>query len=170
MIATAITLILSNLPIVFCLAAILIPTLFKGSKPWPQRYLSWILLLAVGLDGVWAGFFHVFFPDLASAQIGWQPSPYEFEVGIGDIALGIVAIAAFWRSLAFQSAIALYAILFYAGVSVGHVVQAIADSDFAPNNFGVLLVLTVARVVVLLWLLWAANSRSLDRVLKPSLA
>ncbi len=152
MIATAIRLLLSNLSIVFCLGALIAGATLARSKPWPQHYLSWVLALAVGADGIWAGFFHVFFPEIASRQIGWQPSPFEFEVGIADMALGIVAILSFWRGFEFKAAIAVYAILFYAGVSVGLFVQSFEHGDFAPDNFGILLILTLARIVALIWL------------------
>lgn len=157
MIADAIKFVLTNLPAFFCLAAVVIPTFVQRDMPWPERYLAWVLLLAVGLDAIWAGLFHVFFPDVASAQIGWQPSPYEFEVGVADIAYGVVAVLAFWRGLAFQTAIGLFAVLYYIGVSIGHFVQAYANADTAPDNFGLLLILTIARVVVLVVLLAAAN-------------
>jgi hypothetical protein len=156
MIAQSIKFVLSNLPILLCLAAALCAALARGDTPWPRRYLSWILLLAVGVDGLWAGVFHVFFPAIASAQIGWQQSPFEFEIGIADIALGLVAVIAFWRSLAFQSAIATYAIIFYGGVVIGHLIQALEHGDYAADNFGILLVLTIGRAAALAALLWAA--------------
>jgi hypothetical protein len=31
---------------------------------------------------VWAGFFHVFFPELAARSIGWAVSPFQFESGV----------------------------------------------------------------------------------------
>jgi hypothetical protein len=102
----------------------------------------------------------MFFPEIASAQIGWQQSPFEFEVGVADIALGAVAVLAFWRSLPFQSAVALYAIIFYGGVSVGHFVQAFQNRDYAANNFGLLLALTIARAITLSILLWVAWKQS----------
>lgn len=160
MIADTIRVILSNLSVVFCAAALVGGAIFGRSKSWPERYLSWVLLLAVGADAIWAGFFHVFFPEVASQQIGWQPSPFEFEVGIADISLGVVAVIAFWRGLEFKTAIAIYAILFYAGVSVGHVIQAFGHDDFAPDNFGLLLILTVARALVLAWLLICCRQSS----------
>lgn len=156
MIAQSIRTLLTNLPVLLCLAALVSPLLARSNKPWAHRYLAWVLLLAVGVDGLWAGIFHVFFPGIASAQIGWQPSPFEFEVGVADIALGAVAVISFWRSLAFQSAIATYAIVFYGGVSIGHFIQAFGHGNFATDNFGMLLVLTIARALVLAALLKAA--------------
>lgn len=158
MIADAIRLVLSNLPLVFCVAAVLAGATLDRSTPWPERYLAWGLLLAVGADGVWAGFFHIFFPGIASQAIGWQPSPFEFEIGVADMALGIVAILSFWRRLEFKEAIALFAILLYAGVAIGHFVQAFRNDDFAPDNFGMLLVLTLARVVAFSWLLYLCRT------------
>lgn len=153
MIAQAIRMILTNLPVILCIAAIAFAALSRSDVHWSHRYLSWILLLAVGFDSIWAGVFHVFFPAIASAQIGWEPSPFEYEVGIADIALGIVAVISFWRSLSFQSAVAAYAILFYVGVSIGHFIQAFGHGDYAVDNFGLLLLLTVARALVLAILL-----------------
>jgi len=63
--------------------------------------------------------------------------------------MGIVAVISFWRSLSFQTAIAIHAILFYAGVSVGHVVQAVTAGNFASDNFGMLLMITVLHVILL---------------------
>jgi hypothetical protein len=160
MIAQAIRMILTNLPVILCIAAIAFAAVSRGNRHWSHRYLSWILLLAVGFDGIWAGVFHVFFPEIASAQIGWQPSPFEFEIGVADIALGIVAVISFWCSLSFQSAVAAYAILFYLGVSIGHFVQAFGHGDYAADNFGMLLALTIARAVVLAILLMTAWNRN----------
>ncbi|MBO9124008.1 MULTISPECIES: DUF6790 family protein [unclassified Rhizobium] len=160
MIADTIRIILAHLPAFLFIAAIICATLIKRDQHWSRRYLSWILLLAVGVDGLWAGIFHVFFPEIASAQIGWQQSPFEFEVGIADTALGAVAVLAFWRSLSFQSAVAVYAVIFYGGVTFGHFVQAFQNKDYAADNFGLLLALTIARAIALSILLWAAWKQS----------
>ncbi|QFY63397.1 hypothetical protein FZ934_24325 (plasmid) [Rhizobium grahamii] len=161
MIAQSIRFILTNLPMLLFAAATACATCSRSPEHWSRRYLSWLLLLAVGVDGIWAGIFHVFFPAIASAQIGWQPSPFEYEIGIADISLGVVAVASFWRSLSFQSAIASYAIIFYAGVTIGHFIQAFAHGDFAADNFGVLLVVTIARAIglaIILKISWSQPS------------
>lgn len=156
MVAESIRFVLTNVPLIMFVAAIAIASVTRSPASASQRYLSWLLLLAVGVDSLWAGIFHVFFPQIASAEIGWAPSPFEFEVGVADIALGIVAIASFWRSLAFKTAIALYAIIFYLGVTIGHFREAIVAGNFAPDNFGLLLLLTIVRFVLIVWLLRAA--------------
>ena len=156
MIADAIKLVVSNVPLIMFVAALLIATVVRRPQPTAERYLAWLLLLSVGLDGIWAGLFHIFFPGVASGEIGWQPSPFEFEIGVADLSLGIVAVISFWRSLSFKSAIAFFAALFYAGVVVGHFQQAFAHGDYSPDNFGIMLVVTILCVVLIGFLLWAA--------------
>lgn len=157
MIADVITFVLSNIPAI-CFVLALVAAFLIPHPRWstPERYLSWMLLLGFGVTGIWGGFFHIFFPSIASAQIGWAPSPFETEMGIADAASGAVAVIAFWRSLAFKSAITLYAILAFAGVAIGHFYQAFAKGDYSPDNFGALLVVTVLQVVLLSWWLWAS--------------
>ena len=137
--------ILSNLHAVLFAAAILIAVL-KGS-PLAGRLLEWLLLLPIGVGYVWAGFFHIFFPETAAQSIGWQVSPFQFEIGVADMSIGVLAILSFWRPLPFKTAVALYIVLFSIGVTIGHVRQALGG-DFASNNFGLLLALTVVEIVL----------------------
>ena len=116
--------------------------------------MNWLLLLSVGVMNLWAGLFHVFAPEMAAKSIGWQDSPFQFEIGVSDIAIGIVAIASFWRSLEFKAAIVGYITLFYIGIAIGHVRQVILTGNMASNNFGLLLVITVATLIMLPILYW----------------
>lgn len=154
MIEQAITFFLMHIPVFCFIGGVIGACVSKGEASPARRWLAWTVL-AIGVDGLWAGFFHVFFPGVASAQIGWQPSPFEFEIGVADMAMGAVAVVAFWRSASFQSAIALYVTLFYLGVVIGHFNQAFVHHDFASDNFGVLLAITIIRVFMLSFLIWA---------------
>ncbi len=49
-----------------------------------------------------------------------------------------------------------YIVLFYIGVAIGHVHQAQIAGNFSPGNFGLLLLMTVAKVLLLSGLLWFA--------------
>jgi hypothetical protein len=152
--ADAIRSVLSNLPPILFVVALVIPTLRRDRRPAARRFLDWQLLLPVGVGSLWAGLFHVFAPQIAAVSIGWAVSPFQFEIGVADIAIGLVAIASFWRSLSFQSAVVAYIVLFFAGVANGHVRQAVEAHDFATNNFGLLLIMTVVTIVLLPLLLW----------------
>jgi hypothetical protein len=137
--------------------AIVIAFLRHGPARLSERLLRWLLLLSVGVASVWAGFFHVAFPEVAARSIGWQVSPFQFEIGVADMAIGIAAIVSFWRSLDFKAAVVWNIVAFNFGVAVGHVREALVAGNFAPNNFGVLLLLTVVQMVALPWLLHAVR-------------
>lgn len=153
--ADAIRLVLTNMPAILFVAALAIATLRRDGPP-ARRYLSWLLLLSVGAEMIWGGFFHVFLPQVAAAQIGWQVSPFQFEIGVADLSIGVVAVLSFWRSLSFKAAVVLYLVLFNIGVAIGHVRDAVVNANFSPDNFGLLLLLTIIKVPLLAWLLWKA--------------
>lgn len=157
--ATLIELVLSNLHAVLFATAVII-ALLKG-RPFAANLLSWLLMLPIGVGYVWAGFFHVYFPEIAAQSIGWQTSPFQFEIGVADLSIGVVAILSFWRSLPFKTATAIYIVLFSIGVAVGHLRQAISG-DFAANNFGLLLVLTVVEIILLPILLRTIHQEARD--------
>jgi hypothetical protein len=148
MIADTIRLILSNIPLILFVLALVIATLRRHPAA-AERYLAWLLLLSVGLGGIWAGVFHIFFPEVAAASIGWQVSPFQFEIGVADMAIGITAVVAFWRGPDFRAAVVWYIALFNLGVAIGHLRQAIEAGDYAANNFGILLAITVIEMVLL---------------------
>ena len=154
MITNAITFFLSNIPGFMFVGAILAALVFNNPTYFPERLMNWLLLLSVGVMNLWAGLFHVFAPGMAAKSIGWQVSPFQFEIGVSDIAIGIVAIASFWRSLEFKAAVVAYITLFYIGIAIGHVRQVILTGNMSSNNFGLLLAITVATLIMLPILYW----------------
>jgi hypothetical protein len=93
--------------------------------------------LPIGVTGLWAAAFHLVFPQIAAADIGWEVSPFQFEVGLADLAIGATACASFWRSLDFKAATVMASSIFLLGDAVGHVKQMIVAGNFAPGNAGV---------------------------------
>ena len=104
MIGETIGFLLRNLPAVLLVAALVLAALRRGYGSTAERFLAWILLLPIGVTGLWAGLTHVFFPTVAAAHIGWQTSPFQFEVGMADLAVGITACLSFWQDLSFKAA------------------------------------------------------------------
>ncbi len=147
--ADTVRFVLSHLPVIMFVAAFVVAALLKSPPSFSMRLLSWMLLLSVGVEELWGGLFHVFAPHTAAASIGWEVSPFQFEIGVADIAIGVTAIESFWRSLQFKAATILYITLFYAGVAIGHVREAVTSGDFAANNFGLLLIITIVKVFLL---------------------
>lgn len=95
MVAHVIRFLLQNLPALLFIVALLAAGAGRRHGPAAKRFLSWILLFPIGVTGLWAGAFHVFFPAAAARLIGWDVSPFQFEVGMADLAIGATAVAAF---------------------------------------------------------------------------
>jgi hypothetical protein len=143
-------------PLLFGLALIA-ATLHRGRGQAAERYLSWLLLLSIGGECLWAGLPLIFIPKLAASYVGWQVSPYQFEIGVADVALGVVAILSFWKSLDFKAAVVIFIAVFFGGLAIGHIRQIITTGDFSPGNGGTLLILTIAEPLLLVALLLAAR-------------
>src|SRR5580700_7539315 len=91
MMAETIAFVLRNLPVFLFVAALVFAWLSRSGPPIAARLLAWILLLPIGVTGISAAVFHVFFPEIAAADIGWETSPFQFEVGMADLAMGAAA-------------------------------------------------------------------------------
>jgi hypothetical protein len=101
-------------------------------------YLLYLLFFYVGLMGVLTAYAHVFRP--VETSIGWSTSPYEYEVGMADLTVGVLGVlcmkfrADFWLATAIANAVWLL------GDAVGHVRQMTVNNNHASNNSGIFLV------------------------------
>ena len=163
--AETIAFVLRNLPVFLFVAALVFAWISRSGAPVAERLLAWILLLPVGVTGLWAAVFHLFFPDVAAADIGWEPSPFQFEVGMADLAIGATACVSFWRSLDFKAAVVIINAIFLLGDAIGHVGQMIAAGNFASGNAGVpFLDDLILPVLTLILLIIVQRSESAPRI------
>lgn len=145
------------------LAAALAKPKWESPNGFAEQALRWILLLSVGAQGVFTFVVHVFFPALSAANIGWDESPFQYEVGIADLTVGVLGIIAFWGNFSFRVAAAIAAIVWYGGDAIGHVRQMIVAQNYAPGNAGpwfwtdVLVPIVLAACVIVVWRRRKAN-------------
>jgi hypothetical protein len=165
MMAETIAFVLRNLPVFLFVAALVFAWLSQSGAPLADRLLNWILLLPIGVSGIWAAFFHLFFPEVAAADIGWAPSPFQLEVGMADLAIGATACLSFWRSLDFKAAAVMASSIFLLGDAVGHVKQMIVAGNFAPGNAGVPFYSDIAfPVFAIILLMIVRRSEAAERI------
>ena len=157
MVANTIALLIRNLPVVLLVLALVLGTLGRPRGEAASRFLGWVLLLPIGVVGLWAGIAHVAFPQVAATHIGWKVSPFQFEVGIADLAIGVTACLAFWRTWEFRAAAVCAASIFLLGDAVGHVRQMITAANFAPGNAGVPFYMDVICPLLAIALLFASR-------------
>jgi hypothetical protein len=165
MLAETIAFVLRNLPVFLFIAALALAAASRSDAPVADRLLAWILLLPIGVTGLWAAAFHLFFPQIAAADIGWEVSPFQFEVGLADLAIGATACVSFWRSLDFKAAAVMVSSIFLLGDAVGHVKQMIVAGNFAPGNAGVPFYSDIAfPVLAIILLMIVRRSEAAERV------
>ena len=113
-------------------------------------YLLYLLFFYVGLMGLLTAYAHVFRPVQTSASIGWATSPYEYEVGMADLTVGVLGVLCmkfrgdFWLATAIANAFWLL------GDAVGHIRQMTVYNNHASNNSGIFLATEIIMPLVIL--------------------
>ena len=163
--AETIAFVLRNLPVFLFVAALALAAASRSGRTIADRLLAWILLLPIGVTGLWAAVFHLFFPQIAAADIGWEVSPFQFEVGLADLAIGATACVSFWRSLDFKAAAIMVSSILLLGDAVGHVKQMIVAGNFASGNAGVPFYSDIVfPVLAIILLIIARRSQAAERM------
>jgi hypothetical protein len=119
--------------------------------------LRYMLVIGVGLEGVFAFYGHAFMSEEISKSIGWAPSPFEYEVAIANLAIGVLGILCLWFGGAFRFATIVATTVWLWGDAIGHIREIVVAHNYAPNNAGPALYsdLVVPAVLIVL----AAASR-----------
>jgi hypothetical protein len=117
-----------------------------------RTYLLYLLFIYVGLMGLFTAYYHVFRPIEASASIGWSTSPYEYEVGMADLTVGVLGVLCLIYRDGFWLATAIADAVWLLGDAVGHIRELVVHNNHAENNAGIFLVFELAMPVLILGL------------------
>jgi len=163
--ASVIRAILSNLELVFIVIAVVV-TILKLRRAQMHRtvmtptYTLWgeLLFYGIGFGFLWAGIFHAFFQQIAASSIGWQPSPFEWELAWAEFGVAIIALLSLGRGYEMRLATTIVFFIFSAGATIQHVNQMLCCHNYAPGNAGTILWINdVALPLVLLYLAFASR-------------
>jgi hypothetical protein len=125
----------------------------RSSKPAiAHTYLLYLLLFYVGLMGLLTAYAHVFRPIETSASIGWSTSPYEYEVGMADLTVGVLGVLCLWLRGNFWLATAIANAVWLLGDAIGHIGQIALANNHARNNSGIFLIAEILTPLVILFL------------------
>jgi hypothetical protein len=117
-----------------------------------ETYLIYFLFIYVGLMGLVTAYAHVFRPVETSASIGWQPSPFEYEVGMANLAVGVLGVLCLWFRGNFWLATAIANAVWLLGDAIGHIREMVLAKNYAPNNSGIFLVTEIVTPLVIFFL------------------
>jgi uncharacterized protein DUF6790 len=147
-------------PIAAIVAAIVSACIAILRAPWPvtreiaiDKLLRYLFFFPLGLQSLWAFVGHAFFPEQSAAAIGWAPSPFQYEVAVANLGLGLASLYAAFMGFEARVAVAIVATCFLVGAGVGHIIDIAEQGNLAPGNAGPILVsdfLTPIAVLVLL--------------------
>lgn len=124
-----------------------------------DRLLRYLFLFPLGVQGLWAFVGHVFFAEQAAASIGWADTPFQYEVGVANLGLGLASIYAAFRGFEARLAVAIAAAGFLIGAGIIHILDIMGKGNLAPGNAGPILVTDFLTPVVILVLLALASGK-----------
>src|SRR5271170_8148349 len=103
----------------------------SGAVAVVGTYLLYLLFIYVGLMGLFTAYYHVFRPVETSASIGWSTSPYEYEVGMADLTVGVLGVLCLKLRGDFWLATAIANTVWLLGDAVGHLQQIMLNNNHA---------------------------------------
>lgn len=96
----------------------------------------WIALLPLGITALYAFIMHAFFPEVAAKTIGWQNSPFQYEVAMANLSIGVIAVYSFFQNQGFRLATVMATTCWLWGDASGHIFQMITQHNFSAGNAG----------------------------------
>ena len=139
MIRNCVTLFFEQFPVcmtIFALILGLLFSFFRKERSISDIFLGKLFFFAVGLTGIWGFVMHAFFPEMAAKFIGWATSPFQFEVAVANLGMGVAGIFGSRATKPYRIATAIFTTCFLWGAAYGHVIQMADMHNFAPGNAG----------------------------------
>jgi hypothetical protein len=121
--------------------------------------LLYLLVIFIGLGGVVGFVVHAFMPRVTAAKIGWQPSPFQFEIAMANLAFGVLGLLCFWLRRQFWSATGIGSAILFLGCAYGHLRDMILHGNYAPYNVGAVLWLNDLAVPLVILILLCSRQR-----------
>jgi uncharacterized membrane protein len=135
----------------------------RSTKKILEVVLLYLLVITFGLGSLIAGAFHVFNGPATAKMIGWAPgSPFQYEVGIADMAFGLVCVLCLFVRGTFWLAAILANSFFLFGCMIGHVRSLAESGNLAAYNIGPNIIFSDFILPLVVILLYIAYSRIKD--------
>jgi hypothetical protein len=148
----------SAFPMVWILVAVtgaLIRTRHSPSRRAAlETWQRWWAVAALGCGSLWLTVAFVAAPDVMATAIGFERTPFEFEIAFANLGLAVMGFRAASASATPRErvTVGLGAGMFLWGAVIGHFVQWFGHGDHAPGNGGGVLVCDVLFPAVMILL------------------
>ena len=130
--------------------------------------LLWLLVIGVGLGGIMAFIGHTVFASSTAASIGWPAgNPFQTEVAVANLAVGVLGVLCYWLRDNFWVATVIANSVFQLGAAVVHINQIVVAHNYQPNNAGIVLYTDILVPLILVALLISQRYISRDERRSP---
>lgn len=133
-----------------------------------ETWQRWWAVSVVGCGSLWLVISFLAVPDVMATAIGFDRTPFEFEIAFANLALAVMGFRAVSATARERVTIGLGAGMFLWGATIGHLYQWFANGDHAPGNTGGILVYDILMPAVMITL--ARRSQRLSTVERPAVA
>lgn len=161
--ANLIAVFLGDFPAIMTLLALICGIIHSSGKNLPDKaniYLGYLFFFAMGFSGLWGFVYHAFFPAIAAQYIGWATSPFQFEVAMANLGVGVVGLLGLRAQQSYRIAGTLFVVCLFWGAAYGHIVQMIKANNFAPGNAGFIFYNDLVMPLLLVIFLLLARKRT----------
>jgi len=142
------------LAIIWIIASIVQIVVFKF--PVIETLLVNFLVINVGLSALFAFMGHAFSADKVAKYIGWPAgNPFQFEVAVTNLSLGMLGILCIWFRDNFWIATVIGYSVFAFGAAYGHVREMVKNKNKSPGNAGPPLYVDIIKPLIVIGLLIA---------------
>jgi hypothetical protein len=129
-----------------------------GVEGWSRELLANSVIYVIGVNAIAFGIGHVFLADRVAAEIGWPAgSPFQFEVGMANLAIGVPAVLAGSHGPDYWLPVIIAFTVFYGGAALGHLREIVRAKNYAPGNAGAVFWFDILAPVALIALYVAAT-------------
>jgi 4-amino-4-deoxy-L-arabinose transferase-like glycosyltransferase len=125
----------SVLPVIIAVGHLGLDSSSRTRERRLEIFLLYLFGIGVAGSGIGGFFGHVFISDSVAESIGWPTdNPFQLEVGVANLAVGILGVVAMGRRDGFREATVIAATVFGVGATVVHVMDVIESANLAPGN------------------------------------
>lgn len=123
--------------LVLLAAIVAVGQIVIGRAPVAETLLLWLLVIKIGLGGLWAFLGHYFKSDDIARYIGWPAgNPFQKEVAFTNLALGTCGVMCLFFRDGFWLATIVFASVFLLGAFSVHLKDQKERGNKNPGNAG----------------------------------
>ncbi|MCH9614114.1 MAG: hypothetical protein SP1CHLAM54_11260 [Chlamydiia bacterium] len=143
------------IPIILYLTAwvLAIISTYTGEGNFPYELVRYLLLLSVGVQGIWSFIGHFFYSKDTAKHVGWQSGPFQHEIAFCNLSYGVLGVLGYWlQGVWFATTLGIT--IFLLGAAYIHVMDMVKKKNFSPGNAGPIFYLDILIPLTLWIAIW----------------